>query len=511
MKKIFFCFLLTFSLNLDIDIDEYYRKQFTNAPLKIPVNLTNKTSSKDIPQIKFYKDIPKNSSILNISKEQIIISCSKFPYDEMLYQYINQYLSVKRISSSFYSELFNLLVKILYYKYAPLEEIKNDFLNMSGFESSQLEFYLSKEKMEYIDIIYERLNENKYNFDTEKFDRDLIKKYKLEGGIIASDLYDYIIDLIKNNKNEKVLNNLKSFLFDKKDEFIKLFNYLNSNAFSLSYPHFEEFYYGIKNMSDYMKANYMCVFVSPILDLLDTKVNIKNKGFSFFLHPELNSSLELYTQNPIDMKETNGILTKYFSISNENLFFQHNYVFDEYKKYNYNKYIYTKPLEILFNKQLLDGKMKKKLSACQMLQICRGLMPNDKTSYKMTNLISASSINEHLITFGRLLFIDEEKLNEKDQNTFNLILRSFAYGSKISDDNEYLSHLFYLEQLSRGTEYFKEIFNDLIKKEKDIKEKKEDKDLFKLIEMNYRCILNNYNFLLDSMETILNREILDSI
>ena len=168
-------------------------------------------------------------------------------------------------------------------------------------------------------------------------------------------------------------------------------------------------------------------------------------------------------------------------------------------------------MEILFNKQLLDGKMKKKLSACQMLQICRGLMPNDKTSYKMTNLISASSINEHLITFGRLLFIDEEKLNEKDQNTFNLILRSFAYGSKISDDNEYLSHLFYLEQLSRGTEYFKEIFNDLIKKEKDIKEKKEDKDLFKLIEMNYRCILNNYNFLLDSMETILNREILDSI
>ena len=45
--------------------------------------------------------------------------------------------------------------------------------------------------------------------------------------------------------------------------------------------------------------------------------------------------------------------------------------------------------------------------------------------------------------------------------------------------------------------------------EKNIKEKKEDKDLFKLIEMNYRCILNNYNLLLDSMERILNREILD--
>ena len=507
MKKIFLLFLLSFCLN--IDIYDYYQRQFTTAPLKIPVNLTNKTSPNEMPKIQFYKDIPNNSSILNISKEQIIISCSKFPYDEMLYQYINQYLSVKRISSAFYSELFNLIVKILYYKYAPLDSIKNDFINMT--EAAELEFELSKEKMEYIDIIYSRLNDSKYNFDTEKFDKDLIKKYQLEGGIMASDLYDYIIDLIKNNKNEKILNNLKSFLFDKKSEFIKLFNYLNSNAISISYPHFEEFYYGIKNMSDYMKANYLCVFISPILDLLDTKVNIKDKGFTFFAYPQLNSSLLLYTNNNIKVKETNGILTKYFSISNENLFFQHNYAFDEYKKYNFNKYIYTKPIEILFDKKLLDGKQKKKLSVCQMLQICRGLIPNDKNSYKMSNLISSSALNEHLITFGRLLFIDEERLNENDQKKFTLILRSFAYGSKISDDNEFLSRLFYLEQLSKGMTHYKELFSDVIKKEKDIKEKKEDNDLFKLIEMNFRCVLNNYNFLLDSMEVILNREILDII
>ena len=507
MKKIFLLFLLSFCLN--IDIYDYYQRQFTTAPLKIPVNLTNKTSPNEMPKIQFYKDIPNNSSILNISKEQIIISCSKFPYDEMLYQYINQYLSVKRISSAFYSELFNLIVKILYYKYAPLDSIKNDFINMT--EAAELEFELGKEKMEYIDIIYSRLNDSKYNFDTEKFDKDMIKKYQLEGGIMASDLYDYIIDLIKNNKNEKILNNLKSFLFDKKSEFIKLFNYLNSNAISISYPHFEEFYYGIKNMSDYMKANYLCVFISPILDLLDTKVNIKDKGFTFFAYPQLNSSLLLYTNNNIKVKETNGILTKYFSISNENLFFQHNYAFEEYKKYNFNKYIYTKPIEILFDKKLLDGKHKKKLSVCQMLQICRGLIPNDKNSYKMSNLISSSALNEHLITFGRLLFIDEERLNENDQKKFNLILRSFAYGSKISDDNEFLSRLFYLEQLSKGTTHYKELFADVIKKEKDIKEKKEDNDLFKLIEMNFRCVLNNYNFLLDSMEVILNREILDII
>ena len=505
MKIFFLFFLLNFCFN--IDIDEYYRKQFINAPLNIQVNLTNKTSSTEIPKIKFYKDIPKNSSLLNITKDKIIISCSKFPYDELLFQYINQYLSVKRISSSFYSEIFNLLVKILYYKYAPLEEIKKDFENSTEFKD--YEYELSKEKMEYIDVIYSRLNSSKYNFDTEKFDKDLIKKYQLEGGLIASELYDYIIDLIKNNKNEKILSYLKSFLFNKKEEFIKLFNYLNLNGFSLSYPHFEEFYYGIKNMSDYMKANYICVLISPILDLLDTQVNIKDKGFTFYTYPQLNTSLILYTTQEVKKKDSNGILTKFFSVSNENLFFQHNYLFEEYKKYNTNKFIYTKPINILFDKKLLDGKMRKKLSVCQMLQICRGLMPNDKDSYKMTNLISSSTLNEHFITFGRLLFTDEELLNEDNQKKFNLILRSYAYGSKISNDNEYLSHLFYLEQLSKEMENYKEFFKDIINKEKNIKEKKEDKDLFKLIEMNYRCILNNYNLLLDSMERILNREILD--
>ena len=238
MKIFYLYFLLTvcFSLN----IDEYYRKQFSNAPLNISLNLTNKTSDSEIPKIKFYKDIPKNSSIMNISKEQIIISCSKFPYDEMLFQYINQYLSVKRISSSFYSELFNLLVKILYYKYAPLDEIKNDLSNMS--ESKEFEYHLSKEKMEYIEVIYSRLNDTKFNFDTDKFDKDLIKKYQLEGGLMASDLYDYIIDLIKNNKNEKVLNYLKSFLFDKKGEFVKLFNPKISNFITLIFISFKIHY-----------------------------------------------------------------------------------------------------------------------------------------------------------------------------------------------------------------------------------------------------------------------------
>ena len=109
MKTFLFFFLLIFCLNFDID--EYYRKIFTNVPLKIPLNLTNKTSSTEIPKIQFYKDIPKNTSILNISKEHIIISCSKYPYDEMIYQYIwniksNDFVLVKLQNHNNYLLLF---------------------------------------------------------------------------------------------------------------------------------------------------------------------------------------------------------------------------------------------------------------------------------------------------------------------------------------------------------------------------------------------------------------------
>ena len=255
----------------------------------------------------------------------------------------------------------------------------------------------------------------------------------------------------------------------------------------------------------------MCVFISPVLDLLDTQVNIKDRTFSFYTYPELNSSLLLHSTLPINYKETNGILTKYFSISNENLFFQYNYLFNNYKKYNFKKYQYSKPIEILFEKNLLDGKTKKKLSLCQMLNICRSLMPNDKDNYKMINMISYSALNEHLITFGRLLFTNEDLFDEKDPQKMNLILRSFAYGSKINPENEYLSHLFYLEQLSSSTEYYQEFFDDVIKKENDIREKKEYKELFTLLEMNFKVVLKNYNLVLDAMDRILTRDIVDSI
>ena len=42
-----------------------------------------------------------------------------------------------------------------------------------------------------------------------------------------------------------------------------------------------------------------------------------------------------------------------------------------------------------------------------MLQICRGLMPNDKTSYKMTNLINESQVLPLFLKTNFLFIVNE--------------------------------------------------------------------------------------------------------
>ena len=499
-------FFLLLNIIICFNLDEYYRKQFTNETADPHLKLTNKTSDSDIPLIKFTENIPRNSTLLKINKNQILISCSKYPYDDLIFQYINQYFSIKRITSSFYTEVFNLLVKILYYKYAPLDEIEKEFKTLNISINEKYEYKLNSELMEYIEAIYAQLNYSKYNFDLSKYNKDLLKRFYLEDNLIASEVYDYILERIKLNKNEKIVDFLKSFLSNKKDEFIKLFNYLNSNGFSASYSQFEEFYLGIKNKTNHI--NYFCVYISPITDMLNTKINLKKGTFSFNAFPIKNQSLLLYTNSPINMKDHNNTLTKYFTVSNNNIFFQFNYLYDDYKKYNLKEYLYTKPIDIIFPKKIIESKGNKKLSTCQITNICRGLMSYDKNSFKMSNFISSTSENPNLLNFGRLLFMDEELLNESNKEKFELFIKSFSRGTKINDENELLAHLFYYEQLNREIIKYKDLFNDVTNKEKEIEE---NKDLYRLVEINLKVVLANYNFMLDKIERILNHEIIDNL
>ena len=500
-------FFLLLNFIFCFNIDKYYRKQFTNETGDPHLKLTNKTNDLDLPLIQFTENIPRNSTLLKINKNQILISCTKFPYDDLLFQYINQYFSIKKINSSFYTELFNLLVKILYYKYAPLDEIEKEFKTMNLSLNEKYEYKPNNELMEYIEAIYAQLNSSKYNFDLNKYNKEILKRYYLEDNLIANEVYDYIVERIILNKNEKIVNFLNSFLLNKKDEFIKLFNYINSNGFSASYSQYEEFYLGIKN-NNTNYINYLCVYISPITDMLDTKINVKKGAFSFNAYPIRNQSLLLYTKSQINMKDNNSTLTKYFTVSNDNIFFQFNYLYDDYKKYDLKKYLYSKPIDIIFKKKIIESNGNKKLTTCQITNICRGLMSFDKNTFKMSNFISSTSENQNLLNFGRLLFMDEELLNEDNKEKFQLFIRSFSRGTKINDENELLAHLFYYEQLNREIIKYKDLFKDINNKEKEIEE---NKDLFRLVELNLKVVLANYNFILNKIETILNHEIIDNL
>ncbi len=508
MKVLFFFFLLNIIIVSSLDINKYYRKQFTNETGDPHLKLTNGTSPSEIPLITFTENIPRNATLLKIDKNQLLISCSQFPYDELLFQYINQYFTHKKMASSFYIELFNLIVKVLYYKYAPLKEIKKEFKSYNESITKDLEFKINDYLKKYIDVIYSQLNSSKYYNYFNKVNKDFVKKYKLQENYIANEVYDYIIEESKKNKNKKVLGFIKSFLYDKKDEFIKLFNYINANGFSAPFPQYEYFYAGRTNTTNFRNEKFICVYISPITDMLDTKVNLKNTVYSFSAYPIFNKSLLLYTRSPINVKDNKGLLTKYFTATIENFYFQYNYLFDEYKKFELNKYTYSKQIDIIIPKKILEGEDNKKISACQIMNLCKGLTTNDDSTYKMNYFISSTSENPHLMNFGRLLFIDEAMLNQDDKETFRLFIKTFSGGAKINDQNEYLAHLFYYQQLNREIGNYKDFFNDVKNKQKEIEE---NKDLFRIIELNLRVVLMNYIFVLDKMEKILNQQIINNI
>ena len=201
MKIIWFFLLL--NLYFSFNLDEYYRKQFTNETGDPHLKLTNKTNKSELPLIKMTDNIPRNSTLLKLDKDKLLISCSKFPYDELLFQYINQYLSRKKITSSYYSELFNLIVKILYFKDAPLQEIKEEFQLLNFSKKTEYQYELNKYQMDYIDAIYSQLNFPKYNSNL-KYNKEMIEKYKLEDNLIASEVNDYILEAIKKIKMKKL-------------------------------------------------------------------------------------------------------------------------------------------------------------------------------------------------------------------------------------------------------------------------------------------------------------------
>ena len=236
------------------------------------------------------------------------------------------------------------------------------------------------------------------------------------------------------------------------------------------------FYIYIKrNKTDYTKLNYVCVYLSPITDMLDSKLNLINKIYPFNGYPILNESFVLSTSTPLDINDNNGLLTKYLTLSNENIFFNYISQFDEFKKFNLNKFIYLKLIDIIIPNALMDDSENSKTTLCQILNICKGLVHLDNDRYRMPSFISSTLENPVLFIFSRLLFLNKDMMDKKNKDQFNYFVRNFASGSKINDDNELLSQLYIYQQLNREIKNYKDFFNNIINKEKEIEE---NKDIF---------------------------------
>ena len=154
----------------------------------------------------------------------------------------------------------------------------------------------------------------------------------------------------------------------------------------------------------------------------------------------------------------------------------------------------------------MDDSENSKTTLCQILNICKGLVHLDNDRYRMPSFISSTLENPVLFIFSRLLFLNKDMMDKKNKDQFNYFVRNFASGSKINDDNELLSQLYIYQQLNREMENYKDFFYDIINKEKEIEE---NKDIFRLIELNLKVVLINYNYLLDKMEKIMINKIID--
>lgn len=500
--------LLFFLLNIvsTININDYYRQQFTKGTGDSHLKLNNETSPSEVPLITFNETVPDNSTLLKLNKNKLLISCSQFPYYDLIFQYINDYFIQKKMKSPFFVELFCLVSKILYYKYAPLDKFEKEFRTYN--ETEDFEYRLNDYLSKYVDVIYSQLDSNKYNPAFNKFNKDIMKKYKIEEEHLASDVYDHIFVAIEENTMKKLKDVIKSFLLGKKDEFIKLFNYVNTNGFSVAYSQFVEFYLGNKTTTNFRGPNFMCVYLSPITDMIDTKINYKSKVYPFTAYPVFNSSILLYTRTPLNPKDNKGLLTKYFTTPIEDLYFQYNYLFDDFRTKNFNKYIYSKHIDVLIPKKIMNGKDDKKINTCKVLSICKYIEEVDDSTYKLLFFVSSVSENPQLINFGRFLFMDETLLNDENTEAFKLFLETFSSRAKVDDENEYLSYLFYYQQINREMGNYKDFFNDIKNKPKEVEE---NKDLYSIIELNMRVVLMNYNFLLDKMEKLMMQQIIDNL
>ena len=485
----------TFTENLSI----YYKKIFNSTSkdrnLQLKINTTT-----NLPFIFTPIDLKANTTLFKLKINRILSSCIEYPYKEHLTFLLKNFFKGNSLNSDIYTEAFSLVIQIMYFKFADKKLFKEYFNNIT----QNYTFELNDELNEYIDIIFQIINNDEnfigkenYNHTSETYNK-LIKKYDLFDFVkeVTHGIYDYLISALKNfDKNSK--ENILSFLGEKKTEFIRLFYFINKHTNPLTYDSFKKAFFNDSNTNDTNNDDYdnekkRCLYLTPITDILDLEFNKIDSAYALFSFP-LNNSLLYYTKDTIKK----GEVKKNLIITSTNGFFDYG------KKYIFNRDANLLNYDVTFKRSLIDNNTNNDflINAAKVTGYLDNIYIHNNDYYKTEIILSNKNLNNKIFVLGRLLYFNE-KIEEKKKKEFYIIslVRQFV----LSTENEINADFFYYLCLNTFLKTTSQIFEDL---ENYDLYNEEEKDLIDLVYMQYDILYFNYVELFNKMEKDIENDI----
>lgn len=488
MKQILFYYLILILIHFSLSYstpkeDEFYTKQFSTFtkdkrlqlnPDSHPIYVETKT------------DIPANSTLFKISKEQMFSSCSLFPYKELLSSFINEFLKQRKIIKiETYHEAVILVFQLFYYQYGNVDAIKaalkENIINYRYEINSSLHEYIS-----IINSVSEHLNYIDLEKNPEK------AEYMRKMGIyhrnydIVSNLYDYVITTIKGKSNEQAKQNILPFIENKKDLFIRTFYFVYEKAIPLSGDVFNKVF-NVTESFLHPKNSY-CIMLSPSTDLLLTKVNKDQSFYSFDNYPftDIKKNNRTYVLFFTRANINKGPLIRYSLLTNEDALLDLNVTSKEMDFHS--RQINVNIEEKVFGKNLKENKHVK---ICQMTYGCRDIK-YDNGFIGEFSLIE-DYINPRMVAVGRFVNVDDDDIKDVE-----MFASTFMSGSVVSYENEMKAFVWYMNGVSGDFALFNKMFDEDAKK---------FLDLWELVYVNYDINIRNYEMVLDQMVVEMKKEL----
>jgi hypothetical protein len=306
---------------------------------------------------------------------------------------------------------------------------------------------------------------------------------------IVSTVYDYVIEGLKNNTNENNNNEIiLSFVDNKKDLFIRLFYYIYERAIPISGNVFEKVF----NTSELITPNThgYCVMLSPVTDLLITKVNKDKHYYNFdtFAYTDIKKNNRTYVLFYTKLNINEGPIVRYSLLTNEDAFLDLNITS---KDLDFN----SRQIKVNINRDIFTDNKKenKHLQICQMTHNCGDIRFVDGTVFAEFSLIE-DKLNPRMVNVGRFVNLKDDEIKD-----VNLIASTFVNEGVVNYENEMKAIVWVINAMGKDFGLFDKLFNGNNEERFD--------DVWDLGYINYNINLKNYEMALEQMILEMKREI----